>query len=241
MQLKAVKTKLNSESINKSLLLILNLANEADIKSLTTTELVKYLYLLDYYHAQETSGQAFTSIEWKFLHFGPYSASVPSAIEFLVNTSQINEVAIQSSTKDGYLYSLTNKFYAGSNDLISRYVINNLEIALRKFRGNLSGLLNFVYFKTEPMIVALPTHILDFSMCRKFDISAIKPLPLKTLDQSKINHLRDKRRSAISAKKEKLAKLVWSGKYDDEYISAMGLEEDVIFPFGSSFRASIEI
>lgn len=232
---------MNSDSINASLLLILKLAEEAEVKSLTTTELVKYLYLLDYYHAQETSGQSFTGIEWKFLHFGPFSPTIPEALGYLVHSSQLDEKVFQSQAKDGYLYSLTNKFYLDTTDLVSRYVRLNLEKAIRDFKRDLSKLLNFVYFKTEPMIVALPNDTLDFSLCRKFDITAIKPLPMKPLNQSKVESLRERRRAAIAAKKEKLNKLVWSGLYDADYFDAMKIKDDPIYPLGESFKAIIEV
>lgn len=226
------------------LLAILSLAMEADIKSLTRTELVKYLYLLDVYVAEETSGTTWTEVEWQFYHYGPYATAVASSLDGLVNKSFVQEVPIQSNTKDGFLYSLsdwksTNSF-EGFDELPKGAVIK-LKQAIRDFDKQLPKLLNFVYFKTEPMSVARPGEVLDFSMCRKFEISSVKPIAMKPINREKAKLLKQKHAESIAKKNEKLSQIVWGGEYDEVYFQALAEPEGHPLELGLRGRATIAV
>lgn len=230
----------SSKSSDSCLLAILSLAKDADIKCLTKTELVKYLYLLDVYVAEETEGSKWTDIDWQFLHFGPFAPEVASSIDSLVSKSFIKEQAIQNATRDGYLYSLSDWKGVSVDGLgIPRGAVIKLKQSIRDYDKNLPKLLNYVYFKTEPMSVARPGEVLDFSMCRKFDLTAVKPIPMKVINKEKIAALRQKRAVAIARKQEKLSKIVWSGDYDEAYFQAMS--DSVEPPVENGLRGTASI
>lgn len=207
-----------NNSPENSILVILEIAREADIKYLTRTELVKYLYLLDVYVAMETSGTKWTNIEWKFLHFGPFSPSVVMAIDVLVSKTFIDERAIQSNSKDGYMYSLPSwKVPKSWEDLgIPREAIFKIKEFLRRFKSNLPALLNFTYFETFPMQDAVPEHVLLFDSCSKTPFKDLIPIKMNQINPKILNTVREKIKASL-AKPSKNAQISWSGKFDDIY------------------------
>ncbi len=82
------------------LLSVLALAREAGKPRLTTTELVKFAYLVDYFTAVETNGRPLTETPWEFLHFGPYHPTVSETIEALVAKGQVNDRSGGGTSKD---------------------------------------------------------------------------------------------------------------------------------------------
>lgn len=229
-------------SPESSLLAILSSARHAGINKLTRTELIKYLYLVDVYVAEETSGTKWTDVEWQFLHFGPFSAAVASSLDSLVAKSFIIESTVSGTNRDGNLYSIPVwKALSEESFGFPRGATLKLQQAIRKFSGDLARLLNYVYFRTEPMSAARPGETLDFSMCRKFEITSVKAIPMKSINQSRVKELRAQRQIALAQKKEKLAKIVWSGAYDDEYHRAMSTSNEPLYEAGIKGKATISI
>lgn len=229
-------------SPESSFLAILSSARNAGVTKLTRTELIKYLYLLDVYVAEETSGTKWTDVEWQFLHFGPFSAGAAASLDSLVEKSFIIESIVPGIDRDGSLYSIS-KWKALSDDAFSfpRGATMKLQQAIREYSGKLARLLNYVYFKTEPMSAARPGEVLDFSMCRKFEIASVKPLPMRAINESRAQELRVQRQIAIAKKKETLAQIVWSGECDDEYHQAMSTTKEPLYEAGIKGKARISI
>lgn len=165
-------------------------AKQVGVYKLTRTALTKYLYLLDYWTAKETNGKTFIGATWKFHHFGPYSDAIASGIDLAATQPRINKVDVATLDKDFVLYSLSN--YGSQKTFQSIGVPLNAAIsltqAIKAFASDLNGLLNFVYFRTEPMSGVKPGDILDFSKLRKLDfkkdVQAIK-IPVKNLEKAK--------------------------------------------------------
>lgn len=214
-----------NHSTENALLAILSSAKEAGVNSLSRTELIKYLYLLDVYVAEDTSGTKWTDVSWKFFHYGPYSTDVMHSIDYLVSKSWVKEESKQIDNKDFFLYELESRGDLNISK-IPNAAMSRLIQAIKTFRSNLSKLLNFVYFKTEPMMLAIPGDTLDFSSCRKFELGSVKPIPMKPLNQSKVNELREKRQQKLSKKQDQLSKLSFKGRYDEIYLQAMSTEDD---------------
>lgn len=139
------------------------------VRSFTRTALTKYLYLVDYWMAKENNGKTFIGVEWRFHHYGPYSEALASDIDFLPTLPFINKVDVSREDKDFTLYSLGE--YSRNKTLeavgITSNVKDRLLQAVKAFAGDLNGLLNFVYFETEPMIGISPGDVLSFENLRK--------------------------------------------------------------------------
>lgn len=211
-----------SNSIEDSLLLLLKIAKEADIQCLTKTELVKYLYLLDVYVACEQSGTKWTDVEWKFLHFGPFSPQVSIAIEGLTAKSFINETAISSQDREGYLYRLSDwKIPKSFEELgISNSVFSKMNELIRRFRDDLYSLLQFTYFETPPMRDAVPEQLLTFEDCVKYNFKSFLPVKMKQLDNNKLAVARQKIKQLLSKQPAKHS-ISWEGKFDEIYYDSM--------------------
>lgn len=163
-------------------------AKNLGVGSLTRTALTKYLYLLDYWVAKENSGKTFIGAEWIFHHFGPYSEAIANDLDWLPTLPSINKVDVSKEGKDFSLYSLSE--YAKGRTLesigLTFDVRQNLALALKTFAHDLSGLLNFVYFETEPMEHAAPGDRLVFSNLQKSVFKTdIKPYKLPIKDRKK--------------------------------------------------------
>lgn len=144
-------------------------AKQIGVRSFTRTALTKYLYLLDYWMAKENNGKTFIGVEWKFYHYGPYSEALASHIDFLPTLPFINKVDVSRENKDFTVYSLGE--YTRNKTLesigISSNVKGRLLQAIKAFVGDLNGLLNYVYFETEPMDGVKPGDVLSFENLRK--------------------------------------------------------------------------
>lgn len=157
-------------------------AKQIGVRNFTRTALTKYLYLLDYWVAKENNGKTFIGVEWRFYHYGPYSEALSSDIDFLPTLPFINKVDVSRENKDFTLYSLGE--YTRNKTLetlgISSNVKDRLLQAVKAFAGDLNGLLNFVYFETEPMIGTSPGDVLSFENLRKQNFKQdIKPIKVK--------------------------------------------------------------
>jgi len=183
-----MSTQAAGRPTDEAILALLHEAKEAGVPSVTRTGLVKYLYLLDYATAQELNGKTWTSVRWRFVHFGPFDGTVADAIDGLVARSAIAEQKSSSPKKDYYLYQLADWKEAKSlAELgVSAHARNTVANAIREYAQDLTALLRYVYSKTEPMVNASPGDVLDFSGCAKVDFRIFKPMPRKALDPKKV-------------------------------------------------------
>lgn len=206
----------------EAIVAILSELKDAGLFALTTTSLVKFLYLVDYSHAKESQGAIITGIAWRFLHFGPYAASLPVEIEDLIHKGFIEVQSGSRTDKDYYLYSLRDGISRRSLESIglTRRAFSRVQQYLRDYSTDLPKLLNFVYFDTEPMEEAVPDELLDFSTCRQDLFNDVKPIALKLIPKTAIEAFQNK--LAVSRAK-KLAQPViqWGGVYDEVYEQAM--------------------
>lgn len=233
-----INTK-NSDSLSKAILAILDIAKNVDLPSLTTTQLVKYLYLLDYHYAQRNEGKTFTNIEWRFLHFGPYSSAISSQLDLLVGKSFIESKPIQSNTSDGVLYSLSDwKQIETLEKLgVARDVVLELIQHIKNFKTDLNKLLHYVYFSTEPMEEAKPNDILTFEKCVKIPFKSLKQIQMNKLNAGTIKDAKSKL-AEIRMSIQKPSKVIeWQGRYDDVYFN--GLNEITEFDEIENFKGKV--
>ena len=166
--------------------------------SLSPIRVVKFLYLTDLYHARENDGQTLTGWPWKFVYFGPYCSESITALNEAVNIGLIDAKSFESKydEKDRFLYTChLEKEPDTANDL-SLYVWSSLKEAIKKWADDTPGLLDHVYYDTEPMEDVKRGDLLDFSKARL-------PIKLPKLEMKKISKSKsEKAKQLISALRE---------------------------------------
>lgn len=229
---------------NQAILAILREAKDID-QRLTRTALTKFLYLLDVLYAEETGGKTWTSWVWKFHYFGPWSGQAMGAIDALVSKSfvEVEEGSSKRGNKDYVLYALAS--WKTTQSLEQLGIPSNARLRLvqliKDYAGNLSGLLNFVYFHTEPMAEARPEQALDFAHCTKIQFASIKPLQMRPIEKKAAEAFREKLRATISEKKKQTESFPWEGLYDEIYYKGLAELEGNPLPVGISGKAKINI
>lgn len=203
------------------LLSVLALAREAGKPRLTTTELVKFAYLVDYFTAVETNGRPLTETPWEFLHFGPYHPTVTEAIVALAAKGWIFDRSGGGTSKDYILYELADHTsFTLLDDLgAPRNVRIEISQNIREFGGSLNSLLNFVYYHTTPMQFARPRQSLDFSICEKIPYKSLVPVEMKKIPADKLAAYRAK--VAELRAKPRPKPIEWEGAYDEVYFGAL--------------------
>jgi hypothetical protein len=152
-----------------AILSILLEAKQCGIGKITRTALVKYVYLMDLWTAEETSGETFTGTEWRFHHFGPYSEALIMDLDWLSTQPSVNKEDVSGNNRDYSLYSLSEWAKAPTFEalgLVSDVRLKLIE-AIKNYAGDLNSLLNFIYFRTTPMQGAIPGTVLSFSDAQK--------------------------------------------------------------------------
>ena len=168
-------------------------AKSVGVHKLTRTALTKYLYLLDYWIAKENGGKPFFDITWKFHHYGPYSEALALDLDWASSQPAINKVDVTKTDKEFTLYSLSE--YAKNKTLemlgVPIDVRHHLTQAIKAFAYDLIGLLNFVYFKTEPMEHVKPGDVISFDGLRKVNFKTdLQPIKIPVGDKDKAEQIK---------------------------------------------------
>ncbi len=166
--------------------------------SLSPIRVVKFLYLADLYHARENKGKTLTGWPWKFVYFGPYCGESITALNEAVNDGLIDAKSFESKydEKDRFLYSCRSEKEPDIAKDLSLYVWSSLKEAIKKWADDTPGLLDHVYYDTEPMKDVKRGDLLDFS-------KAHLPIELPKLEMKKISKSKaEKAKQLISALRE---------------------------------------
>ncbi len=166
--------------------------------SLTPIRVVKFLYLADLYHARENKGETLTGWPWKFVYFGPYCSESITALNEAVNGELIDAKSFESKydDKDRFLYSCRSEKEPYIAKDLSLYVWSSLKDAIKKWADDTPGLLDHVYYDTEPMEDVKRGDLLDFS-------KAHLPIKLPKLEMKKISKSKaEKAKQLISTLRE---------------------------------------
>jgi hypothetical protein len=142
--------------------------------------------------AEETPGRTYTGIEWYFHHFGPYSSALIDDLDFLSTQPSVEKEDIKGKDKEYSLYGLGAWVNVKTLEelRLPPDVRLRLSDAIRKFSRDLSGLLDFVYFKTEPMQGVLPGSRLSFDDLHKVNYRAdIKNVKVPISGAKKISRI----------------------------------------------------
>jgi hypothetical protein len=142
---------------------------------LTFLRLVKFLYLVDLTWARENKGEPLTGWPWKFVYYGPFCIESLDAIEKAYYSGFIKKDTYPSKfvDEDYNLYWCSEK--PDISESMPSFLKSPLDDAISKWGDDTYGLLDYVYFDTEPMLDAKKGDLLDFSKARKFE----KPIEIK--------------------------------------------------------------
>jgi hypothetical protein len=146
-------------------------ATEKGVK-LSPIRLVKFLYLADLYWARENEGATLTKWPWKFVHYGPFCTESLYAIEKAFQSELIQRTAYESKYVDeDYFLYWCKESRTDTERNLPIYLTSPLHEAISKWGDDTYGLLDYVYFETEPMLEARKGDLLDFSKAKSPEVS----------------------------------------------------------------------
>ncbi len=198
--------------------------------AITTIQVVKFLYLADLYAARRNSGQTLTAWPWAFVNFGPYCAQAMEAIDRAATAGVIAREARESAfhaDKEYYLHRALGHEPALAAEL-PMLVLSPLRAAVKRWADDSQGLLDHVYFETEPMRGVNPFDRLDFRKC-SVPVAPSKPVEPEKLSEKKLR----KGRALIAALRDRTLSAaqttpVDTGPVDDSYYQAVGHDAEPI-------------
>lgn len=208
--------------------------------SLTPIRIVKFLYLLDVYNARISTGKPLTGWQWRFVHYGPFCGEALDTISDAESKGLIHGEAYK-----GRLDKET-RFYRHSAEEIPEpfptalphYVCSQIKHAVETWADDTYGLLNHVYFHTEPMIHCRPYEALDFAQA---DMpSKEKPIEMKPLPDKKLKRARQLLQELQKEREERGKRLqspLSGNPYDESYYEALRAiesDESSVHPFSGT-------
>jgi len=135
---------------------------------LSPIRLVKFLYLTDLYWARENNGKTLTGWPWMFVHYGPFCSESLAYIEKVHHDRLIEKDSYESKfTDDDYFVYWCKEDRTDIERNLPIYLTSPLHEAISKWGDDTFGLLDYVYFETEPMLEAKKGDPLDFSKAKK--------------------------------------------------------------------------
>jgi len=215
------------------------LAGQFD-SAVTETRLIKYLYLIDLYHAQIKQGKTLTGWPWAFVHYGPYCSEAYDAMEQAIKFNLIEENYYDSKyeSRDKFRLLSIGKDEQDDEPAIANelhiYITSQLQQIISQYGDDTACLLDHVYYDTEPMRDASPYQKLNFSKAQQPEIlPAIKMKKLTPEALKKgaaiMDKLKDKYQDAVNDGIRRNKQRVKCSLYDEDYGKAVKYldEEDL--------------
>jgi hypothetical protein len=186
---------------------------------MTKTKLLKLLYLFDveYYRAH---GKTFTGFNWKYFHLGPWTREFDPLLDKLVANGTITEQFVEKPDYDAkFLQSnepsgLDKTFDDYKDALILRTVLDLWG------PSPTSEILDYVYFRTEPMEHGIRNEPLDFSRV----LHQLPEIYRRPASKATAGEIKAMRREFSKRVAEKLTPAPFEftqPKYDEEFQAAM--------------------
>lgn len=148
-------------------LLVAGQGDDYQERALSPIHLIKYLYLADMDYAKYNDGHTYTGLDWRFHHFGPWSATAFQQIENALSTMGALKSTFPSNFGDKDYTRWSVDFDQTKFDELKRElpieIRSSVQHYVGRYRNNTTALLHFVY-ATTPMLNAAPGEILDFSV-----------------------------------------------------------------------------
>ncbi len=162
---------------------------EREHHPLGATRLVKFLYLLDVEHFKLYRSRV-TELDWRFLHFGPYT---PELERLLGDAAlKVEEVPLPGGKVIRQIKQFVQQEVPSLPWEVERLVKHIFKDWIDK---DLSILLNYVYFETEPMLHADKGDRLSFDSITpwKADVEVrVDPAKLRAIRHKLREQLREK-------------------------------------------------
>jgi len=177
---------------------------------LTTNRLVKFIYLVDLYHARLKCGQTLTGFPWRFIYYGPYCSETMRCIDQAVHEGLICKQTFDShfgEDKEYNLFTCKDEDAEKIEESIHIGILGQIQKVIRTFGDDTPQLLDHVYFDTEPMANAKKGDLLNFSKAER--PKPIKRVKLKKLSPDAIKLARQKIKQLsdeMNADRERLIK-----------------------------------
>ncbi len=193
----------------------------------TKTKLLKLLYLFDveYYRRHR---QTFTGFSWKYFHLGPWAKEFDPLLGELVDAGVLNQTSSPRSDYDTKFFK-TTEYHDVDRVLGDLKDTGTLRRVLDLWFDSTTGeILDYVYFRTEPMETAVRNEPLDFSIVRE--------TPVETYRRSssgksphEIQLLRREFRQSMEQRTAKQASTFafTPPRYDEEFFEALEKLETV--------------
>jgi hypothetical protein len=145
------------------------IAEEASARDelLSPIRLVKFLYLADVYHARYQGGRTLTGWPWRFVYYGPYCREAMAAIDLACSRGLLTTKPYRSryDQEEHVLYGGSGQNVTSLKSTLPLSVAGSLSAAIARWGSDTQGLLDHVYFDTEPMKDVTRGSVLDFSKC----------------------------------------------------------------------------
>jgi hypothetical protein len=185
----------------------------------TKTKLLKLLYLFDieFYRAH---GTTFTGFQWKYFHLGPWTGEFDPLLSGLVSHGNLVERASERSEFD-------TKFLLPGERVDLRKPFDNYrdEAILKSILdiwgpSTTSEILDYVYFRTEPMEYGVRNEKLDFTRVLP-EVPGIYKRSASNKTAKEIRSLRKEFNQKIVDRLSRQSFQFTPPRYDDEFLSAM--------------------
>jgi hypothetical protein len=185
----------------------------------TKTKLLKILYLFDieYYR---TNRRTFTGFDWKFFHLGPWTPEYdPLISDLVVNGVLLEQQSLRSEYDTKFFRSAEPHDFSGvfskfSDQAILLHVLNTWS------ESSTGEILDFVYFRTEPMEHGIRNERLDFSAV----LEQLPPKYVRTASGATSKDIK-KLRDRLSERMQAIAKAksfkFTPPNYDEQFFSEM--------------------
>jgi hypothetical protein len=187
--------------------------------SVTKTKLLKLLYLFDV-EFYRTHRKTFTGFQWKYFHLGPWTKEFDPLLDKLVAGGSIDEQLIERPDFDAkFLRSngpvnLKRTFDDFKDEAILRSVLDTWG------PSSTGEILDYVYFRTEPMEYGVRNEPLDFSrILQQLPESYKRPSSGKTAGE--IKKMRREFSESMAKRLQSTGFQFTPPQYDEEFRAAM--------------------
>ena len=225
-------------------ILVQFIAEEAAARGevLSPIRLVKFLYLADVYYARYHNGQTLTGWPWRFVHYGPYCREALATIDRVRTRDLIATIPYQSKYdgEEHFLYKGIGADLAVLKNALPLSVVGSLAAAITRWGSDTQGLLDHVYFETEPMKHAGRGEVLDFSRCTPLERPT--EIVMKRLNRDQLARARE----AVGRLREKLSTGMreqenrWEGEIlDENYVQFLEALREPALETGLEGRAEL--
>jgi len=183
----------------------------------TKTKLLKLIYLFDVEYFRRHR-QTFTGFSWKFLHLGPWAAEFDATLPQLLDRGVLTESTSSKAEFDTTFYRVSEATDISSvvPDLTDELLLKRiLDIWSDSSTGEI---LDYIYFRTEPMEHGVRNQPLDFGTIRESTPKYVRPPSGKTPEE--IKKLRKEFRHKLADRGRRELRFT-PPRYDKEFFEAM--------------------